>query len=77
MTRLGSKMPDEQAVEEVWWNQHTHVGEFTLRETTNRHGQAAEAIAKAAAEKLAQEMPPAEVTPKQVLVPQQGKSVGS
>lgn len=72
MARLGSKMPYEQAVEEVWLNQHTHVTEFTLREITNRHGRAAEAIAKAAAEALAQEMPPAKATPKQVLVSADG-----
>jgi hypothetical protein len=72
MTRLGSKMPYEQAVEEVWLNQHTCVEESTLRGTTNRHGKAAEAIAKVEAEQLAREAPPATATPQQLLVSADG-----
>jgi hypothetical protein len=75
MTRLGSKMPYEQAVEEVWFNQRTCVEESTLRGTTNRHGKAAEAIAKAEADRLAQEAPPAEAKPKQCLVSADGATI--
>ena len=68
-------MPYEQAVEEVWFNQHTHVEEYTLRNTTNRHGRAAEAIVKAEADKLAQEAPVAEAKPKQLLVSADGATI--
>jgi hypothetical protein len=75
MTRLGSKMPYEQAVEEVWLNQHTCVEESTLRGTTNRHGQAAEAIAKAEAAALEKDAPPAEAKPEQILVSADGATI--
>jgi hypothetical protein len=75
MTRLGSKIPYEQAVEEVWLNQHTRVEEYTLRETTNRHGQIAEAIVKAEADKLATQAPTAKAVPKQVLVSSDGANI--
>ncbi len=75
MTRLGSKMPYEQAVEEVWLNQHTRAEESTLRGTTNRHGKAAEAIVKPEAAQLAKEAPPAEVKPEQLLVSADGATI--
>ena len=55
MTRLGAKMPFEQAVEEVWRSQRTKVKEGTLRATTYRHGEAAEAIERAKVEQLEKE----------------------
>jgi hypothetical protein len=72
MMRLGSKMPYEQAVEEVWLNQHTRVAESTLRGTTNRHGEVAEALARAEADRLAREAPPATARPQQLLVSTDG-----
>jgi hypothetical protein len=72
MTRLGSKMPYEQAVEEVWLNQRTEVKECTLRDTTNRHGRLAEAIVKAKADKMAITV---EATPQQVLVSSDGANI--
>lgn len=68
-------MPYEQAVEEVWLNQHTRVEESTLRGTTNRHGRVAEAIVKAEADKLAQEMPLAEANPERLLVSSDGATI--
>lgn len=68
MTRLGSKMPFEQAVEEVWLNQQTQVEETTLRQTTYRHGQAAEALERAEVERLEREAPAAKARPDQLLV---------
>lgn len=44
MTRLGSKMPFQEAIEEVWYSHQTAVGEATCRRTTYRHGQAAETL---------------------------------
>ena len=75
MTRLGSKMPYEQAVEEVWLNQRTRVEACTLRETTNRHGRLAEAIVKTKAEKLTRETPSVAATPKQVMVSADGANI--
>jgi hypothetical protein len=72
MTRLGSKLPFEQAAEEVWLNQHTQVEASTLRTTTYRHGQAAEAIERAAVERLEQEAPSASATPAQLLISADG-----
>jgi len=44
LTRLGSKMPFREAVEEVGHSHHTAVGEATCRRTSYRSGQAAEAL---------------------------------
>ena len=52
MTRLGAKLPFEQAIEEVWLNQGTRVKEGTLRATTYRHGETAEAIERVKVEQL-------------------------
>jgi hypothetical protein len=75
MTRLGSKMPYEQAVEEVWLNQRTRVKECTLRDTTNRHGRLAEAIVKAKADKMAIIVESVEARPEQVLVSSDGANI--
>lgn len=72
MTRLGSKMPFVQAVEEVWLNQHTAVDAATLRGTTYRHGQAAEGIERAEVERLEQEMPPASARAEQLFLSADG-----
>jgi hypothetical protein len=72
MTRLGSKMPFEQAVEEVWYNQRTQVKEGTLRQMTYRHGKAAEALERAEVESLEQEGIKSEVNPKQLVISADG-----
>jgi len=72
MTRLGSKMPFEQAVEEVWLNQRTRVEESTLRRTTHRHGAAAEMIEQAEAERIEREKPTPTAKPKKALVSADG-----
>jgi len=56
ITRLGSKMPFAQAVEEIWLNQQIEMTESTLRRVTERHGQAAEEIERAEVERLEKEM---------------------
>jgi hypothetical protein len=43
LTRLGGKMPFEEAVEEFWFSHHTAVGEATCRRITYRNGGTAEA----------------------------------
>jgi len=72
MTRLGSKMPFAQAVEEVWLNQQIKVTESTLRRVTERHGQAAEEIERAEVERLEKEMLPSKATPEQMMISADG-----
>ena len=72
MTRLGSKMPFKQAVEEVWFNQHSYVEESTLRRITYWHGEAAEALERAEVERLEREAPSSEATPRQLFVSADG-----
>lgn len=72
MTRLGSKLPFEQAVEEVWYNQRTQVKEGTLRQMTYRHGEAAEALERAEVERMEQEGIRSEVKPKQLVISADG-----
>ena len=72
MTRLGSKMPFAQAVEEIWFGEKVHIEESVLRQITYRHGQAAEALARAEAERLETAMTAAPARPKQVLVSADG-----
>ena len=72
MTRLGSKMPFAQAVEEIWFGEKIHIEESVLRQITYRHGQAAEAIERAQVARLETKMRPASARPKQVLVSTDG-----
>jgi hypothetical protein len=72
MTRLGSKMPFAQAVEEIWLGEKIQIEESALRKTTYRHGQAAEAIERAKVESLERAMTPATAQPKQLLVSADG-----
>jgi hypothetical protein len=72
MTRLGSKMPFKQAVEEVWLNQHSYVEESTLRRIAYLHGEAAEALERAEVERLEREAPSSAATPRQLFVSADG-----
>ena len=72
MTRLGSKMPFEQAVEEVWLNQHSYVEESTLRRITYLHGEVAEKLERAEAERLEREASSSEAMPGQLFVSADG-----
>lgn len=72
MTRLGSKMPFRQAVEEVWLNQHSYVEESTLRRIAYLHGEAAEALERAEVERLEREAPSSAATPRQLFVSADG-----
>ena len=75
MTRLGSKLPFQQAAEEVWLNQRTHVDEATLRGVTHRYGQIAETIARVEAERIEREAPEQTATPEKLLVSADGAFV--
>lgn len=72
MTRLGSKMPFQQAAEEVYRSQRTAVTESTLRGTTHRYGELAEKIACEEAERIEQEKPEPTVYPQRLLVSEDG-----
>lgn len=75
MTRLGSKLPFQQAAEEVWYQCRTRVCEATLRRVTHRYGAAAEAVVKQEVERLEQEAPDATAQPKQLQVSVDGAFV--
>jgi len=75
MTRLGSKMPFKQAVEEVWLNQHSHVEESTLRRIVYVHGEAAEAWERAEVERLERGAPTSKARPGQLFVSADGALV--
>ena len=72
MTRLGSKMPFKQAVEEVLLNQHSYVEESTLRRIAYLHGEAAEALERAEVERLEREAPSSAATTRQLFVSADG-----
>jgi len=55
MTRLGSKLPFREAIEEVWYGHQTAVGEATCRRATYRHGRAAETLVNLEVERLEKE----------------------
>ncbi len=57
MSRLGSKMPFEQALEEVWDSRRIHLSEGTIRQTTYRHGKVAEALMRREVERLEAQAP--------------------
>ena len=75
MTRLGSKMPFEQAADEVHRGQRTEVTEATLRSVTHRFGAMAEAIERAEAERIEREMPESTSFPERLLVSEDGAFV--
>jgi hypothetical protein len=59
-------------VEEVWLGEKIQIEESVLRQTTYRHGQAAEAMERAKVESLETAMKPASARPKQILVSADG-----
>lgn len=68
MTRLGSKIPFAEAVEEIRYSHKTVVAATTLRRVTYKNGQAAEAVSRQEAEMLHREAPEAEARPKNGMV---------
>ena len=72
MTRLGSKMPFGQAVEEIWYSHRNRVEEATVRSLTHRCGAIAEAIVKTEVERLEKEAPTAKTPEKQLLLSSDG-----
>ena len=75
MTRLGSKLPFREAVEEVAMSYHTAISESTCRRVTYRSGRAAEAIARETVEHLEKEAPDPEAAPDKILVSADGSFI--
>ena len=57
MTRLGSKVPFQQAAEEIKAFWKTEISEPTVRRTTHEHGRAGEIMARQEVEAIEAEMP--------------------
>jgi hypothetical protein len=72
ISRLGSKMPFEEALEEVRDNRGIDLSEGTVRQTTYRHGQAAEALYQAEVERIEREAPTARAQPGKLMVSADG-----
>lgn len=75
MTRWGSKMPFQEAVEEVGECYHTAVSEPTCRRVTYRSGEAAEAIVQLTVEQLEKEAPDPKRAPDTMLVSADGSFI--
>ena len=65
-------MTFDEAEEEVGYSHHTHISEPTVRRTTYRHGQAAEAVARQAVERLKAKAAPSEVLPQPLAISADG-----
>jgi hypothetical protein len=75
MSRIGSKMPFEQALEEIWDSRRIHLSEGTVRQTTYRHGQAAEAMMRVEVERIEKEAPTATAKPGKLMLSADGAFV--
>lgn len=75
MTRLGSKLPFREAVDELAAGYHTAISEPTCRRVTHRSGRAAEAIACAEVEQLEKEAPVPKVSPANMLISADGSFI--
>ncbi len=72
MTRLGAKMPYEQARDEIERFCHTAVSEPTVRRQTMENGRASEAVAKADSEWVEKEGPEVRTRPNKILISADG-----
>ena len=72
MTRLGAKLPYEQAREEIERFCHTEVSEPTLRRHTTGNGRVGEAIVKAETRQIEKGEIPSESQPSKVLISADG-----
>jgi len=75
MTRLGSKLPFREAVDEIAAGYHTAISEPTCRRVTYRSGHAAEAIACQAVVHLEKAAPEPQVSPDNMLVSADGSYI--
>lgn len=75
MTRLGSRMPFRAAADEVWHNCRTRVSSATTRRTSQRHGRAAEGVAREEVQRLEADAPATKVRSGQLLVSVDGAMI--
>ena len=76
MTRLGSKLPFQQAADEIKAFWQTEIAEPTVRRTTQENGWASEAVARQATEEIETKMPEAPVPGERMMVSADGAFVG-
>ena len=75
-TRLGSKLPFQQAVDEIKAFWQTEISEPTVRRTTQENGRASEAVARQATEEIEAGMPEAPSLGERMVVSADGAFVG-
>lgn len=75
LTRLGSKLPFREAIEEVWYSHQTAVAEATCRRVTYRHGQAAEALVNLEVARLEKEGLDEQPGPEKLLISADGSFI--
>jgi hypothetical protein len=72
MTRLGSKMPFQEAVKEIQASYRTNISEPTVRRTTHKNGWASEALEREAAEKIEVDGPRSAARPERLVISTDG-----
>lgn len=76
MTRLGSKLPFREAVEEIESCHRTKIGEATVRRTTHENGRACEAAARQEVEEIEASRPEVPVQGENLAISVDGAFIG-
>ena len=76
MTRLGSKLPFQQAVDEIKAFWKTELSESTVRRTTHEHGRACETMARQEVEAIETELPDAPSSGENLVISADGAFIG-
>ncbi|MBT8407713.1 MAG: ISKra4 family transposase [Deltaproteobacteria bacterium] len=76
MTRLGSKLPFQQAADEIKAFWKTEISESTVRRTTHKNGQACETVARQAVEAMEVQMPDSPGQAGRLLISADGTFIG-
>lgn len=76
MTRVGGKLPFQQAVDEIKAFWKTEISETTVRRTTHTHGRACEIMARQEVEAIETEMPDGPGQAKQLVISTDGAFIG-
>lgn len=76
MTRLGSKIPFQEAVDEVRMTYRTEISEPTIRRTTHQNGRASEALERQAVEEIEATLPEPTEQPEHLVISADGAFIG-
>ena len=76
MTRLGSKLPFQQAADEIKAFWKTEISEATVRRTTHEHGRACETMARHEVEAIESEMPDGPGQAERLVISTDGAFIG-